>query len=345
LNRLNSVAGSWPAVRESWIKVEMKNILSADIGGTNSRFGHFSIDAEGTLTFAESIWLETTEAGSFTDLIGNLRKSSFSFEPAHADIVIIAIAGPVENKIRSRPPLIPWGIDISSANKDFGFGRCVLINDFIAQAFACRSPIGDTAEIVLPGSPDPAAAAAVIGAGTGLGKAIIMPAAKGGFLALPSEGGHANFPFTSAREFEYQDFLLRERGDQYITANTVVSGRGLSYLHQFLTGRKLKPSEVAKEFSLYPETLEWASKFYARVCRNHVLETLAIGGLYIAGGVADKTPELLTHPAFEKEFRSSDALADLLSKVPVFLIRNENSGLWGGAMLARQMLKQAEEKT
>ena len=320
--------------------METKNILSADIGGTNSRFGHFSIDDEGRLSLIESIWLKTDEAGSFSDLIGNLRKSSFAFKPGNADLVIIAVAGPVENKVRSKPPLIPWGVDISSAEKDFGFKRCLLINDFIAQAFACRSPIGEAAEKILPGSPDPAAAAAVIGAGTGLGKAVTIPADKGGYIALPSEGGHTNFPFISAREFEYQDFLMKERGDHYITANTVVSGRGLSYLHHFLTGRKLGPSEVVKEFSLYPVTLEWASRFYARVCRNFVLETLAMGGLHIAGGVAAKTSELLTHPAFENEFRSSDTLADILSKIPVSLITDENSGLWGGAMLALQTLRE-----
>lgn len=179
----------------------------------------------------------------------------------------------------------------------------------------------------------------MIGAGTGLGMAVTMPVSDGGYIALPSEGGHTNFPFISAREFEYQAYLLKERAEQYITANTVVSGRGLSYLHHFLTGRNLEPSEVASEFLLYPETLEWASRFYARVCRNYVLETLAMGGLYIAGGVAAKTPELLTHPAFEKEFRSSDTLENLLSKIPVSLIKDENSGLWGGAMLAKQILQ------
>jgi len=323
----------------------MKTILSADIGGTNSRFGLFIIDDDDRLSLVESIWLRTAEAASFPDLIGNLRKSSFSFEPGDADIVVIAIAGPVEQNVRSKPPMIAWGLDISSAGKDFGFRRCVLINDFIAQAFACRSPIGVAAEKILQGSPDPAAATAVIGAGTGLGKAVTLPAAEGGYIALPSEGGHTIFPFIAGREFEYQNFLIKERGDQYITANTVVSGQGLSYLHQFLTGRKLGPSEVVEELSLYPETLEWASRLYARVCRNYVLETLAMGGLYIAGGVTAKTPELLTHPAFEKEFRSSDTLADLLSKVPVSFIKDENSGLWGAATLALQILKESEEKT
>jgi len=318
----------------------MINILSADIGGTNSRFAHFTINTDGKLSFIASVWLKTTEAGSFPELIDNLKKSGFGLKPDGADIVVMAVAGPVENKVKSNPPLIAWDIDLSDAEKEFGFKRCVLINDFIAQAFACRSPIAEAAEKILPGSSAPDAATAVIGAGTGLGKAVIMENRKGGHIAFPSEGGHTNFPFVSEREFEYQRFLLKERNDQYITGNTVVSGKGLSYIHQFLTGRKLEPSEVVGEFSQYPETLEWASRFYARVCRNYVLETLAMGGLYIAGGVAAKSPELLTHPAFEQEFRRSDTLAALLAKIPVSLIRDENSGLWGGAMLAQQILRE-----
>ena len=322
----------------------MNNIFAADIGGTNSRFGHFSIDSRGRLSLVESIWLSTSEAGSFHKLIDNLNNSSFSFKTDNADMVVLAVAGPVQDGIRSKPPLIAWDIDISNADSDFGFKKCFLINDFIAQAFACLSPVAEAAEKILEGSPAPYGAAAVIGAGTGLGKAVIKPDGKGGWTAIPSEGGHTNFPFVSEREFQYQKFLLKERKDQYITGNTVVSGMGLSYLHHFLTGRKLGPSDVVKEFSLYPETLEWASRFYARVCRNYALETLAIAGLYIAGGVAAKTPELLRHPAFEKEFRSSDTLSDLLANIPVSLIKDENSGLWGGAVFAGQKLNEPKKR-
>lgn len=319
----------------------MNTILTADIGGTNSRFGLFGIDSDGELSLAESIWLRTSDAGSFPELIGNLSNSGFPFKPDSVDIVVLAVAGPVVDGVRSRLPLIALDIDISKAGKDFGFKKCLLINDFIAQAFACFSPIAEAAEKILPGFPAPDSATAVIGAGTGLGKAVIKSDGKVGFIALPSEGGHTNFPFVTAHEFQYQQFLLKERKDQYVTGNTVVSGMGLSYLHHFLTGRELEPSGVVEEFVLYPETLEWASRFYARVCRNYVLETLAMAGLYIAGGVAARTPELLRHPAFEKEFRNSDTLSGLLAKIPVSLIRDENSGLWGGAVFARQKLNES----
>ena len=166
-----------------------------------------------------------------------------------------------------------------------------------------------------------------------------MPDGIGGFVAVASEGGHANFPFVSKGEMEFQEFLLRELDEEYVTANYVVSGRGISYMHWFLTDKKLSPEEVTATFSSDSKTLEWASKFYGRVCRNFALEILARGGLYIAGGVAAKSPNLLTHQNFMKEFRDSRTMSSILDNIPVFLISNEESGLWGAAQLGLQILK------
>lgn len=133
--------------------------------------------------------------------------------------------------------------------------------------------------------------------------------------------------------------LLREIGEEYITANYVVSGRGLTYIHRFLTGQKLRPEDIAKSFSSDSETLDWAARFYGRVCRNYALETLALGGVYIAGGVAAKSPELLTHNAFATEFRSSKTMSNILDQIPVFLITDEESSLWGSALFGLQSLR------
>lgn len=316
----------------------MKNILAADIGGTHSRFAHFSADQKGNLSLVDIKWLKTADAGSFELLIDNLRAEKMSLRPEDADIVAIAIAGPVEEGLKSSPPLISWDIDLSAAGRDFGFRDCALVNDFVAQAFACVSEAGKSAERVLTGEPARDAALAVIGAGTGLGHAALVPDGRGGHIAIPSEAGHSNFAFISERECEYQKFLLEVGGERYATGNTVVSGRGLSYIHQFLTGEELSPPEVAEKFTQYPETLEWAARFYGRACRNYVLQVLALGGLYIAGGVAAKSPELVYHKAFATEFRSSDTLAALLAKIPVYLIKDENSGLWGAAVYGLQKL-------
>jgi len=314
------------------------NIFSADIGGTNSRFAHFKATKNGELKLKKTQWLKTKEVPSFGSLFALLKENAFSLEPEKADIAVIAVAGPVEQGAYSSPPFIAWDIDISNAKDDFGFRRCLLINDFVAQAFACRSPIAKAAKQILSGHMEPDAPVAVIGAGTGLGKAALVTDGQGGLTAVPSEGGHTNFPFVSKKECDYQDFLIRELGDVYITGNTVVSGRGICLLHHFLTGEKLDPKKVISRLLPESETLKWAARFYARVCRNYALETLSLGGLYIAGGVAARTPELLTHEAFTTEFRSSPTMSKILEQIPVFLITNEESGLWGAALLGLQKL-------
>ncbi len=314
----------------------MHTIFAADIGGTNSRFGHFRADAEDRLTLISSRWLRTSAADSFARLLDMLPANNFSFLPQEADIVGIAIAGPVTEGVRSTPPLIPWGIDLSHASEDFGFKRSFLINDFVAQAFSCISPIGKAAQVILEGSADPQSAMAVIGAGTGLGKAALIPDGRGGYHIAPSEGAHACFPFVSETECAFQYFLLRAYKTSCVTYNHVVSGPGLSSIHQFLTGTQLEPEQVAEEFYRNPQTLSWMARFYGRACRDYSLETLSLGGLYITGGIAARNPEIVLHEAFHDEFLNSPAMNHILSRMPVRLIRNQESGLWGVATKALQ---------
>lgn len=320
------------------IELRMKKIMTADIGGTNSRFAFFSLAVNDELELAEVKWLKTGESTSFSHLIMRLMESGFSLKPEDSAIAVFAVAGPVEDGRRSSPPFILWDIDIDRVCKEFPFRRCHVINDFVAQAYACRSPVGLSAEQILPGIVNRNAAMAVIGAGTGLGKAAIIPTGKDTFVAVPSEGGHANFSFQSARELAYQDFLLNKLSERYITGNRVVSGSGLSAVHEFLTGEILEPDRVAALLPQSPETLEWAARFFGRACRNYALEVVAVGGIYVAGGLAAKIPALLTHESFKTEFRSSDTLHHILEKIPVSLMRDENSGLWGGAVFGRQLL-------
>jgi len=315
-----------------------RHILTGDIGGTHSRFAHFTADEKGNLDLVSLVWLETATAGSFADLLKNLRAGNFPFDPRQADIVGIALAGPITGGVIGNPPHIPWEIDITHAERDYGFRRSILINDFVAQAYACISPIGKSAEIILPGKPEPHSTIAVIGAGTGLGKAVLVPDEKSGYNTVPSEGAHACFPFVGEQEFAFQRFLINARKTHYATYDHVVSGGGLTAIHEFLSGDHLEPAQVAEQFPRHPETVEWFARFYGRACRDFALETLSSGGLYIAGGVAAKNPEIVRHDAFKREFLDSDAMGGLLVRLPVFLIGNQNSGLWGAAMMSARTL-------
>jgi glucokinase len=311
------------------------NILAADIGGTSSRFAYFKLDERGTLSLVDTRWIETCKSTSFSDLLVLLNKTDFSLPVSQTDISVLAVAGPIVNGVYSNPPNIPWDIDVSNSNEDVSLKHCILINDFAAQAYACRSPIIRSAQQIIAGQIDASATLAVIGAGTGLGMAALTPDGAGGFVAVPSEGGHCAFPFESKAEFDFMEFLKAELGVPYVETEFVVSGRGLSLVHRYISGEKLTPAEVGAGMSPESETLQWMARFYGRACRNYALQVLARGGVYIAGGIAAKIPEMVTHPEFKQQFHSSKTMAPILKKVPVFLNTNEESGLWGAAFLAK----------
>jgi glucokinase len=315
----------------------VKKILAADIGGTSSRFGSFTVDGRGTLMRRDSQWLPTGEASSFEELVGQLRAGPLSLKPEEADLAVIAVAGPVSGGTFSSPPNIPWDIDLAASGRAL-FPKAVLINDFFAQAFASRSPVAAAADLILPGEAVAEAPVAVIGAGTGLGHAALLPDGRGGFAALPSEKGHAAFPLLSGREQEFQAFLCSRTGESYARGDTVVSGRGMALLHHFLTGEDLSPEEVTPRMTPGSETLAWFSRFYGRACRDYALTVLARGGVYLAGGLAARTPAIVRHEAFAAEFRSSPTMGDLLGLIPVFLILDQESGLWGAARYGQQVL-------
>ena len=69
------------------------------------------------------------------------------------------------------------------------------------------------------------------------------------------------------------------------------------------------------------------------------MQVVALGGLYIAGGLAVKLPALLEHPAFAREFRLADPTNRVLRAIPVSLITDQESGLWGAAAAALECLE------
>jgi glucokinase len=115
----------------------------------------------------------------------------------------------------------------------------------------------------------------------------------------------------------------------------LASGRGLCRLFAWHCGEELPPAEVCSRLNpprtvAEHATLAWFARFYGRACRNYVLNTMALGGLYVTGGMAMRVP-VLEHPAFLESFRDSDDMGVLLRDVPVFHIRSQQAGLWGAA--------------
>lgn len=309
----------------------MNKLIVADIGGSNSRFAVFETNNKKELSLSRKIWLNTSESKSFEDLLCKLYQKDFEFSINKSDVVVISVPGPVENESFASLANVKWEINISPLRDKFGVSKVFLVNDFIAQGYACLTEAVKNAQNIQRGKLNYRECLAVVGAGTGLGYCALKPNGFGGFTSFPSESGHANFSFVGNDEIKYQQFILKELKLPFVTNEIVVSGPGLSLLHRFLTGENLTPKIVVNKISPHPKTTKWFSLFYGRVCRNYALSVLPIGSIYITGGVAIKNPFLVDSDIFRNEFLNSPQKGNLLKKIPIFLNQNENSGLWGAA--------------
>lgn len=311
-------------------------ILSADIGGTNSRFACFIVQ-EDRLEMHSSVWLDTHGATSFAHLLEQLWDSEFAFAPDSFAAVSIAVAGAVNKGVESDClPNAPWGVDLREL--DYGWPRACLVNDFAAQAYACRTDVMNGAMVLQDGDADNESVIGVIGAGTGLGYSALLPCA-GTWTALPSEGGHMAFPFVGKQEADYGEFNRLESGRKWAEGDTVVTGLGLQLLHKYFTGEELAPSAIAASLTSDSDTTQWYARFYGRVCRDWALALMCRGGLYISGGVAAKNPLLVQSPAFLEEFHNTHVYEDFLRSIPIKVNANEASGLYGAAFCGLQLLK------
>ncbi len=308
--------------------------LAADIGGTTSRFALFE-DLGETMRLRSVERIPTSEVDSFSDLLRLLQDGPLGPELPRCRAGALAVAGAVQGGVQADPPNIPWAIDIRSTNLSGLPDMLILLNDFAAQAYACKTPVLAEAVTINVGRPDPGGMTGVIGAGTGLGHGMLAPLPGGGFLAMPSEAGHAAFAFINQEETVFEKFVRRKLKLDYVFAEAIVAGQGLTLLHWFHFGERLRPERVAAVMDDASPVCAWFARFYGRACRHFALNVLATGGMVIVGGVAAKNPALVRHPDFLREFTDNPNYRALLQNIPVVLNPNQDSGLWGAALAAK----------
>lgn len=320
-------------------------ILAADIGATNCRFALYKTAPE--LTLVREQWFKGADFASFGDILDALkttgpgRAQALLEQPALPDIVAIAVAGPITHEPGGEHCHVtnrPWHIRSAEVAAVLGLSRVWLLNDFAAQAYACLLPEKTGIAPILPGKAETGAPCAVTGAGTGFGTALITNLAcgiagllHGSVTIMPGEGGLAEFPFVGREEMDFARFAALETGTDRLVGDTVLGGEGLASLFMFLTGKRVHPHEATAKTPGHPDVMTWYARFYARACRVYVLHTLALGGLFVTGGMALRVP-VLEHPAFAAEFYENDAQRQMLAKVPVWHLRKPEAGLWGAAL-------------
>lgn len=318
----------------------MAIILTADIGGTNCRFARFAIEA-GNLFLEEEKWISTALISDTDGLLDNL-EAQLSCSLKQADAVVIAMAGQVigEHQCRLANGTLECNLDICKKKADLP--PCRLINDFVAEAYSIFTPAGAHATLISSNTAatSPTAPRALLGPGTGLGCSAVHHVPNFGWQVTPSEAGHSLFPFQGEEEGKYHAFLQRELKSTAITWEHVLAGNGLEYLHHFLCGQKISARDIgANVLKTDSPTRQWYATFLGRMARNWVLTTLCTGGLWFSGGVAVRNPEVFESSSFWNEMLRPGQYEAMVRQVPVRLMNQTNSGLWGAAYAGRLLLQ------
>ncbi len=204
--------------------------------------------------------------------------------------------------------------------------------------------------VLQEGTPDDEAGAAVIAAGTGMGQAFLHRR-NGRLIPAPSEGGHADFAARTDRELELVR-MLRDR-DGRVEVEQVLSGPGLVNLHRFThRGGECAivddldapdaPAAVSKaglggRCQGCAEALRMFVSAYGAEAGNLALRGLALGGVYVGGGIAPKILPAIQSGAFMQAFLDKAPMTDMLTKVPVKVILNSEAGLIGAATYANEL--------
>ena len=316
--------------------------LVGDIGGTNARF---ALWRDGKL---ESVRvLPTAEYPRPEDAIrAYLHGIDQSVEVLQA--VCLACAGPV-----SGDEFVftnnHWRLSRKAFCRDLGLTELLLINDFTAMALGMtRLREGELIE-VCPGQSVAGRARLVIGPGTGLGVATLLPLGEGVWQAMPGEGGHVCLPIGSTREAALWARLHEAIG--HVNAEAVLSGSGLLALYRTscaLDGevpRLASPAEItaaALNGDAYAASvLEQFCVWLGRIAGDNVLTTGAQGGVYIAGGIVPRFVEFFRRSGFSQSFRDKGCMSRYFDNLPVWVVTADYPGLEGAGVALQQLLEGA----
>jgi len=302
--------------------------LLGDIGGTNARFALYDGHALGAVSH-RAVADFATPADAIRDVLGDLEGD----QPSAA---LFAVAGPVGDG-RAALTNGRWDFVAAELRDALGVEAVELVNDFAAQAQAVPAFADDDLRRVGGGRADPTAPIAVIGPGTGLGVAGLIPG-RDAPTALVTEGGHVTMAPADADEARLLDRLRTSCG--HVSAERVLSGPGLVNLYQAiadLEGRDAPnrtPEEITQmalsgECPTSVQSLDTFCAMLGTVAGNLALSLGAKGGVYITGGIVPRFADRFASSAFRERFEAKGRFAGYLAEIPTFVVIHPYAALIG----------------
>lgn len=321
-------------------------LLAADIGGTNSNFG-FLLPTGDQLVLLVSIHAKSKLVKDFTQLVTQVIECARTKYNITVRYAAFAAAGVVsEQRDFAKPTNANFIIDSKAILAATGLHCAFVINDFAVIGYGLPHIQPDQLVLVNHGVPRILANKAILGAGTGLGKCIMVwHDLLNRYIPSSSEGGHADFAPQHQSEF---DLMRSIRKNEEFTGNIswedILSGDGIRRMYTFFHQRAHDTNHT-EHIAPHPDeifnsrnqdehahnTFNWYAKFYARCAKNWALDSLALGGIYIAGGIAAKNLALFQEKLFMDEFTNCGKQQELLSTVPIYVISDYNVSLYGAA--------------
>jgi glucokinase len=320
-------------------------ILAGDIGGTKVNLALFEAEERGVVLKA----LDTFRSNDYPSLDA-MGQAFLARHKEKIEYACFGIAGPIKRG-RAQLTNLSWVIDAAEVTRALGLSQVWLINDLEANAYGIAGLTAEDFVQLNRGEEDAAGSIAIIAAGTGLGEAGVLWDGKR-HLVIPSEGGHADFAPRTDLDVELLKHLRARLGQ--VSWESVLSGPGLLDIYQFLrdTGRGQEPGWLADEFKqtdppaaitraaldgkcdLCVQALDLFTTYYGSEAANLALKMLALGGVYVGGGIAPKIIKKLQDGSFLKAFVGAGRMKNLLSAMPVRVVMNDKTALIGAARFA-----------
>lgn len=312
--------------------------LVGDIGGTNARFAYV---VPGSTTPTLLAKYRVADFANFEKVLEQLIDDwrIQGLRESGPSRTCLAVAAPPHLKTISFTNS-PWRFDRALLAEHLRDSKIEIINDFAAVARALPALTASDVEQIGAGESQSKKPMVSIGPGTGTGVATVVFDDTGNTVIVEGEGGHVDFAPITDMEFDVLKHLRARFGR--VSIERLLCGAGIVNIYQALAeirGQKAefeKPSDIgAAAQQDNPLASEAMAMFFAVLgssAGNLALTAGAMGGVFVAGGIAPRYIDLLRRSDFRARFLAKGRFADYTTSIGTYVITHEDPGLLGAAL-------------